>query len=467
MQPFRHRWQNRIGVMVAVAGIGTGMLLCRPDVLQPHGIGLLTWLLALFVVVIPMAVLELGTGAIYQDSLSESCRKAGKNWEFVGWMAAAGALLAVLVLAQLGGQLASAFFDSLLAAVADQPGKWVAHANEITAPHADGRVLGLLVLLGVLTMRIWRGAPGIGSTAVVMTVFAGAGLLLVGGSMVFYPGALDGLVTMLLPDTATFFGVGSADVWSSIGIMILIGWAYGTGALTAYGSYLNRSTDAIGIGAVAVLVGAIGQLLLVVVLAIGGGVIVASTPDQASALPAAIDRVAQVLANGGLPSWWAGILLALWFLTILAVLIPAFMAMAEAVIAPLVDKFRLPRERVVPAVMIGVFFVVTAMSEQKKLNTWCQDALVWLLLLTVALQSFCAVHAIRLDAVARHLNAYSAFRLRRGWQIAVAGVIPFVAIVTLMFWVWHGGEKIIPGGAVAAGAIVIAVIIARLSGRSL
>lgn len=465
MQQFRHRWQDRFGVIVAVAGMGAGMLLCRPDALRPDGIGLLTWLVSLFVVVIPLVVLELGTGAIYQDSLSESCRKAGKHWEIVGWMGAGAAALAVLLLAHLGGRLATAAFDSLLAAMADQPGQWVGHAEEIVAPHADGSLLALALLLGVINLRLWRGAPGIGRTAAAMAVVAMAGLFLVGGALLFHPGALDGLTSLLLPGERGFAGLGHADVWLVAGITALVGWGCGTGAVTAYGSYLNRSTDAIGIGAIAVIVGAVGQLLLFVVLAIGGGVIVAGSAASASELPTAIDVVARVLANCGLPAWWAGILLTVWFIALLALLIPALLAMAEAVIAPVVDKFRLPRERVVPMVMVGVFFAVTGMSAQQGGIAWCRDGLVWLLALTVIVQAACAIWAIRLDAVARHLNAYSAFYLGWGWRIAVAAVIPVAALLVLIAWVWRDGMSAMQGGLVAAVVLLVAVLITRLTGR--
>jgi NSS family neurotransmitter:Na+ symporter len=465
MQQFRHRWQDRFGVIVAVAGMGGGMLLCRPDVLRPDGIGLLAWLVALFVVVIPLVVFELGTGAIYQDSLSESCRKAGKHWEVVGWMGAGAAALAVLLLAQLGGRLCTLAFDSLLAAMADQPTHWVAHAEDIVAPHADGSLLALALVLGVVNLRLWRGAPGIGRTASVLMIVALSALLLVGGALLFHPGALDGLTALLSPGEQGFLALTGSEVWITAGITALVGWGCGTGAVTAYGSYLNRSTDAIGIGAIAVMMGAMGQLLLLVVVAIGGGVIVAGSAAVPSDVPAAIAEVARVLANCGLPAWWAGILLTVWFLGLLALVIPALLAMAEAVIAPVVDKFRLPRERVVPAVMVGVFFAVTGMSASSNGAGWCRDGLVWVLATTVIVQAACAVWAIRLDAVARHLNAYSAFHLGWGWRVSLALVTPLSAAALLIGVVGREGVAALVGGLVALMVLLLAVLITRLTGR--
>lgn len=465
MQPFRPRWQDRSGVIIAVASMSAGMLLCQPRLLLPDATILIAWVVGILALAMPFVVLELGVGAIYQDSLSESSRKAGKSWETVGWLAAGGAALALLLLVLLGGRMALAAYDSLLAAIAGQPSPWVANANETVAPRGSGEVIAIAVLLGIVQFRLWRGAPAIARSAALMAVIAIAGLLLVGGALLVHPGGIDGLAGLLSP-TSDWTALLSPDPWIAAAGMVVVGFACGTGAITAFGSYLNRSTDAIGLGVIGVLLGAMGQLLLLVVLAIGGGVIVLSGGRAESALPPAVDTVAGALANSGLPLWWAGVLLTVWFAAILALVVPALLAMCEAVVAPVVDKFRLPRERVVPATLLAVFFAAAAMSVHPQASAWCVHGLLWVLGITVIIQSLSAVVAVRLDAVARHLNAYSAFHLGWGWRAAVALLMPFAGVTLITAMIVRQPSESLVGGGIAAVVLVVAVVVARIIGRN-
>jgi NSS family neurotransmitter:Na+ symporter len=247
----------------------------------------------------------------------------------------------------------------------------------------------------------------------------------------------------------------------------LIAWACGTGAVTVYGSYLNRSTDAIGIGTIAVLVGMLGQLLLLAVLAIGGGVIVATGEhDSGSRLAQPLIAVAVALANSGLPNWWAGLLLSVWFVALLAVAIPALLAMSEVLVASVVDKFSLPRERVVPAVGLVLFFLAAVLLADARTESWCFHGLLWVLLATIIGQSVCSLLAIKLDAVVRHLNAYSAFHLGMVWRLVVAVLMPGTALTLLVVHSLRDLEAAATGAVIAGVMLVAALVLVRLTGRS-
>lgn len=466
MQPFRPRWPDRVGVIVAIAGIGVGMVMCRPDSALPNGPTLVAWVVAVFILAIPFVVLELGIGAIYQDSLSESIRKASKPWEIVGWLAAGAALLALLILVLMAGRLALSAYNSLLTALANQPNPWVANAANIVAPHTGGDLMAIASALGVVQFRLWRGASTIARSAMVMTIIGFSGLVLVGGALLVHPGAVDGLISLLTPDSAGWMGLATPEPWMNAIVLVLLGWGCGTGAVTAYGSYLNRSTDAIGIGSIAVLAGAIGQVVLLIVIALGSGVIVIDGTLADLHLPSGVTTVAVALANSGLPAWWSGILLTVWFIALFALIMPAMLAMSEAIIAPLVDKFGLPRERVVPALSLGIFFSAAVLVTHAQASQWLFDGLLWMLGITVFMQSFAAWRVIKLDAVARHLNAYSAFRLRQGWRVAVAIIMPLAAVTFLTQLTISDGAKALMGAGIALVMLLCAAALTRLSGRN-
>lgn len=466
MQPFRPRWPGRFGVIVAIAGMGVGMVMCRPESVLPNGPALVAWVVAIFVLAIPFVVLELGLGAIYQDSLSESVRKAGKHWEIVGWLAAGAALIALLVLILIAGRLALSAYDSLLMALANQPSPWVAHAGNMVAPHTGGDVISIATALGVVQFRLWRGASAIARSAMVMTIIGFSGSVLVGGALLLRPGAVDGLISLLTPDSAGWMELATPEPWMSAIVVVLLSWGCGTGAVTAYGSYLNRSTDAIGIGSIAVLAGAIGQAVLLIVIALGSGVIVIDGTPADLHLPIGVMTVAVALANSGLPAWWTGILLTVWFIALFALIVPAMLAMSEAIVAPLVDKFRLPRERVVPALSLGMFFSAAVLVMHQQAPQWLFYGLLWMVAVTVFMQSICAWRVIKLDAVARHLNAYSAFRLRLGWRVAVAVMMPLAATTLLTWLIISDGSKALIGAGIAFVILLGAAVLTRLSGRN-
>ena len=237
MQPFRPRWPGRFGVIVAIAGMGVGMVMCRPESVLPNGPALVAWVVAIFVLAIPFVVLELGLGAIYQDSLSESIRKASKPWEIVGWLAAGAALIALLVLILIAGRLALSAYDSLLMALANQPSPRVAHAGNMVAPHTGGNVISIATALGVVQFRLWRGASAIARSAMVMTIIGFSGSVLVGGALLLRPGAVDGLISLLTPDSAGWMQLATPEPWMSAIVVVLLSWGCGTGAVTRYIHY--------------------------------------------------------------------------------------------------------------------------------------------------------------------------------------------------------------------------------------
>ncbi len=466
MQPFRPRWPDRFGVIVAVASMGLGLALCRPDGVLSNGPQLMAWVVAVFVLAIPFVVLELGIGSIYQDSLSESVRKAGKSWEIVGWLAAGAAVLAWLLLLLTAGRLALAAYDSFLAALANQPSPWVAQAKQIVSPPIGGEVMAIATALGIVQFRLWRGASTIARSALLMTIVGGSGMLLVGVALSLHPGAMDGLVSLLTPSADGWSELATVKPWVGAVMAVFLGWACGTGAVTAYGSYLNRSTDAIGIGSIAVLGGAIGQVLLMVVIALGSGVMVIEVPPTDSRLPTGVLTVAVAVANSGLPAWWTGALLTVWFVALFALVMPAMLAMSEAIVAPLVDKFRLPRERVVPTLSLGMFFSGALLVTHAQASLWLFHGLLWMLGMTVFMQSLCAWKIVKLDAIARHLNAYSAFRLRLGWRISVAVIMPLAAIFLLLWMIMHLESSALIGSGIALVVVLSAVLLAHLPGRN-
>jgi inner membrane protein involved in colicin E2 resistance len=86
--------------------------------------------------------------------------------------------------------------------------------------------------------------------------------------------------------------------------------------------------------------------------------------------------------------------------------------------------------------------------------------------MTVFMQSLCAWKIVKLDAIARHLNAYSAFRLRLGWRISVAVIMPLAAISLLLWMIMHLESSALIGSGIALVVVLSAVLLAHLPGRN-
>lgn len=468
MNPFRARWPDRVGFILAVSGAGVGFTVISQDGAWPSGVRLIPWVVAVFTAAWPLMVLELATGAIFQASLAESCRKAQKRIEVIGWLGAALALVALILATHAAAALTVSAYDCLLAAVGNQPLPWTANADKILAPtSAQGAaILGTAAVLALAQMRLWRGAPGLARYALYLVPFGTIAVLTLSVVMIRQPGAIDGLARLLAPDDDGWRILLTPMPWITAYATVLSSWLFGLGIFVAYGSYLNRSSDVTSVAGVSVLVGALGQFLIMALAFMADGTLAGSHASGPR-----LGMASAAIANLGLASWVQGLLAMIWFLALLAFVLPALFALVEAVTAPVVDKFHLARERVVPAICLLVFIAasVLAIGEERQPMTWLGAAFTTLVAVLALAQVVVAWQAIRLDALQRHLNAYSALRVGWAWRLCVLAVVPAASAGLLT------AQLILPSGSpghswlvlLVAGMVLapVATVLARMQAR--
>jgi NSS family neurotransmitter:Na+ symporter len=448
-----------MGFILAVAGAGVGFAVIARDGAWPSGVRLIPWVVAIFTAAWPLMVLELATGAIFQASLAESCRKAQKRIEVVGWLGAALALVALVLATHAAAALVVSAYDCLLAAVGNQPLPWTANADKILAPTSSqgAVILGVAAVLALAQMRLWRGAPGLARYALYLVPFGTLALLGLAGVLIGQPGAIDGLARLLAPDDDGWRILLTPQPWITAYATVLGSWLFGLGIFAAYGSYLNRSSDVTSVAGVSVLAGGLGQVLIMAVAFMADGTLAGGGGSQGGG--PRVGMASAAIANLGLPSWVQGLLAMTWFLALLAFVLPALFALVEAVTAPVVDKFHLARERVVPAVCLLVFIgaSVLAISGERQPMAWLGSAFTALVALLVLAQVAVAWRAIRLDALQRHLNAYSALRVGWAWRICVLAVVPAASAGLL------AGELVLATGSTAHAWLVLVIAAAVLA----
>jgi len=256
----RGQWTSKIGFVLAASGsaIGLGNVVFFGSNAYNFGFGAfyLPYLVALFLVGIPVLVSELGLGGLTQQAFPPSLARAGGRWgEMAGWWALLNAsfitMYYVTILAWVCGMFLGSF-GPLFAAETATPGYAAGSMGNpqgfffhmISSPW----VVGLVALVWVLNVVIVR--RGVSTIEPVVKVFVPLmwifmivlivrGLTLEGGP--------QGVYLLFTPD---FQIMGDPAVWRGAVSQIFFSLTLGFGVMTAYASYLPRNSDQINNGLV-------------------------------------------------------------------------------------------------------------------------------------------------------------------------------------------------------------------------
>ena len=451
MIPIRARWPHRRGLIFALIGMGLGCSLLAPPRAAHSGGALLVWVAVMLLGALPMVILELGLGAIFQNALPDSLRKMHRHSEWLGWTGAAIAFGVLILLGALASSLVAATAHGMVAVVAHQPLPWSAWSGAEADPTAGDAlpVIGAAALLTILVPRWMRGVRSV-SRLVMILVPVSLGLIaLLAVDLARQTGALAGLERLLAPDDGWRVCCAPSswlEAWQRCAGALLIG----LGVTTALGSGLNRSSDDPGVGVIATLSALLAQfgLLLTMHLALGAGSwAVTSGPPAADLLhetghsdltSPAVAQVLQALSGLAVPAWHIAALSGLWLVAALAVLVTAMLTIGDALVAVLCDACRAQRERVALVMALAAFggIVLATAPGNAGLVSACHMLLAAATCLQAAGLAALVWRRGGLDALQRHGSAYSAFRLGRTWLRLVVAVPlllgPAAALMTLV-----------------------------------
>ncbi len=256
----RDRWGSKAGFVLAASGsaIGLGNIVFFGARAYEYGAGAfyLPYLLALFVLGIPVMIAEMGLGSLSQHAFPTSLGRIGGRWgEFAGWWAVINAgwitLYYVAILAWVCGMLLGSFGklwqeDSALPhfgleSMANPEGFFFAMLS-------SGWVL-LLVLL-VWAANYWLARSGARSIEAAVKVFVPLMwvfmlLLIVRGLTL--PHGVEGIYLLFTPD---FEVMRDVEIWRGAVSQIFFSLTLGFGVMTAYASYLPRDADQVNNGLV-------------------------------------------------------------------------------------------------------------------------------------------------------------------------------------------------------------------------
>lgn len=362
MEKKRDMWASRSTFILASIGsaVGLGNAWRFPGLAAKHGGGtfLLVYLVALFLIGIPLLMMEISIARKFHKGAGESMRGINRKMEFVGWAATANAFVIVTyyaivfawVLLMVFGALkfagmtgdvqsASQVFTNLTQTTWDVKGYTIPLPVFISA----------LVAWGAIYYCIRNGANSVGKVVKYTVIMPVVLLLIMAVKGCTMDGAMEGLQRFFVPQLEAFadpsllvdaFG----QVFYSLSIMMAI--------MFAYGSYLredaNIAEDAIIIAASDA---AVSVLSGIVMFSTMGGV--GMLDDiSASGIATAFIIYPQTIVNLTSVGWVNALFGMIFYLMLVTLAIDSAFSIVEGVSASVSDKFKLDSRKTTRVICI-------------------------------------------------------------------------------------------------------------------
>ncbi len=266
----REQWGTRAGFIMAAMGsaVGLGNIWKFPYMCYANGGGafLVPYVAALFVVGVPLMMLEFGLGHWARSGAPAALGKVHRRFSWVGWWAVSFVMFGIViyyavVIAWCGcyfvasftkawGQDPNAFFSKfILTQTTIYQEAVYSEAGELVTPgrFTFGALNGWIVLsLAVVWLLNWiitffgikRGIERASRIFMPLLLFL-VGVLVV-WSLASLEGAMDGVRFYLKPDWKVLW---QPKVWTDAFTQIFFTLSLGFGIMIAYASYLPRESD--------------------------------------------------------------------------------------------------------------------------------------------------------------------------------------------------------------------------------
>jgi NSS family neurotransmitter:Na+ symporter len=508
----RESWGTRGAFILAAIGsaVGLGNLWGFPYKLYSYGGGafLIPYIVALFLVGIPLMIFEFSLGHYTQRAAPDAFKEAHRRFEVVGWW---GILMGFVVITYYAVLLAYCFSFlgySIIGMFNGGHLPWagvgiegVEKANDFFFKdylgHQEGLALGgiqlkivysLIITWVLMYFCIFRGVKLVGKIVWLTVPLPWLMLLILTVRGLTLEGSMQGLAYYLDP------------VWSELAKPVTWRYAFGQvffslslawGVMITYASFLHRKSDINNNATVVSLADFATSFIagLAVFATLGGMAFV----TQQAGNPIPVEKVAErgpSLAFVAFPYALAQLPHSAWFsfvffFALVTLGIDSAFSITEAVLASIVDKTGWRRDIVLPGISVaGLAFGLIFVTKGGLNWLWVIDGFVngtWGIAFLGLLECLVLGWLWRIGILRRHANSRSDWNLGLWWDYLIRIVIP-VLLGTLFFWqlfddlTAEGGflktpeDKWILGNCVGLGIIailpIIAVIFSMAKGRS-
>ncbi len=452
----RGQWGSRVGFILAASGsaIGLGNIVFFSANAYKFGGGAfyLPYFIALFVIGIPVMILEFGLGHVTRRALPESLhRVAGRGGEFVGWWALMNAGFITLyyctILAWVIGMFVGAFgglwkasFPTPHFAVASLPNPYGYFFHMLSTWRPILFVAVVWILNGWI---IRRGAATIEAAVKVfvplMWLFMVA--LIVRG--VTLPHGAQGVWFLFTPDWGV---MKNPAVWQGAFSQMFFTLSLGFGIMTAYASYLPKNSDQTNNAVLTSLMNC--GFEYIAGLAVFSILFAFAMVPKASTLAMMFFIVPRGIAQlpGGSPAVVGFGLL--FFVLLLLAGVSSSVSLVEGLASAVIDKYRIPRGRAV-WIFIGLGFLGSSLfalphvvnpgiENDGTLGLTLLDltdhwAFSYGLLIVGLLECLLIGWAFGVKKLRADVNLYSRFHLGGWYDVLIRWVIPAIILFVLVY----------------------------------
>lgn len=508
----RETWGTRSGFVLAAVGsaVGLGNLWSFPYKIYSYGGGafLIPYIIAIFLVGIPILTLEFSLGHFSQRSAPNAFRKCDRKLEFVGWWAIILGFIIITYYPVILGYCLSFFWISVKGIFnggvlpwAGQGVDGITNANEFFFSSYlnmhDGFELGsfqwqifipVLVAWLLMYLCIFKGVKAVDKIVWLTVPIPWLMLVILTIRGLTLEGSAEGLAYYLTPDWMRLL---EPKTWCFAFGQAFFSMSLAFGVMITYSSFLHRKSD---INNNAAIIGlsdfATSFISGIAVFAILGAMVFAT---KAAGNPVEIENVTKsgpslafvafpyALAQLPYSAWFSSI----FFFALITLGIDSAFSITETVLSSIVDKTGWKRSVVLPVLsVVGLLSGLVYMTQGGLNWLGLVDGLVngaWGIAFLGLLECLAIGWIFRLETLRIHANSRSDWKLGWWWNLLIRTIIP-VMLGTLFFWKLHedlidkkfslfsdSGEFIVPnliGYSIVVFVPVLLAIVVSISKKS-
>ncbi|MFH1504829.1 MAG: sodium-dependent transporter [Candidatus Omnitrophota bacterium] len=447
MAHHRPQWKTHVGFLLAAVGsaIGLGNIWRFSYLCYKNGGGafVLPYLIALFVVGIPLMILEIGLGHKMRGSAPASFAGISKKYEWLGWWQIIFVMFGIVLYYSVviswclnffffssklsWGQDPNTFFFKKFLMISKGPFS----IGDLRAPIVFSLLLVWFFNWIIVFKGVQKGLERANKIFMPLLFFLTAAIVFWGISL---PGAKQGIIVYLKPD---FTRLKDIRVWMDAFSQIFFTLSLGFGIMIAYASYLPKKSEIVrdsliisGLNCAFFLFAGFGVFAVLGYMAKTTGqpidkVVSESIGLAFVAFPKAISLLPAFAQAFGM----------LFFGSLVIAGLSSSISIIEAFTSGVVDKFHYSRKAVVSALSVFGFLGSIIFATQGGLY-WLDITDHFLtqygLVLAGIFECIVLGWVYKANRLAQHINHYSSWQVQSWWNICVKIVIPLILLMILI-----------------------------------
>jgi len=443
----RARWSSRTIFLFAAIGsaVGLGNVWRFPYLTYKFGGGafLIPYLISLFVLGIPLLLLEFAIGQKLQKGAMDAFRTVNHRLRGIGFMAILAAFSTVVYYAAVMAWSAIYFLNSYkspLPWAEDAKGYFFGSVLQIS--DSVGSISGIvppvffaLLLTWILIyFSVWKGVKSVGKVVVWTMPLPLILLIILFIRGITLEGAFTGIGYYLRPD---FTALLDPEIWLAASSQIFFTLSLGFGIMIAYASFNKETQDVSGDAFITALSNSAISLFAGFVVFSILGYMATSTGVGIEEVATSGPGLAFVVFPQALALMpWAGFFAALFFLTLLTLGIDSAFSLVESVNTVIADKAKKVSKQSIAFVVCGVAFLLGIL--------FTTDAGLYFLdivdhfitnfgLIIVGIFECIAIGWIYgANKLRKYINSVSRVKIGKWWNVLIMWFIPVVLIVLVV-----------------------------------